>query len=65
MMDLDANIHSGELFETLRGRIAELEELEARGAATPDSCEMLVDLHDLLDELYRMMFSERAGKTSH
>ena len=51
--------------ETLRGRIAKLEELEARGAATPDFCEMLVDLHDLLDELYRMMFSERAGKTSH
>jgi hypothetical protein len=64
MMDLDANIHSVELIETLRGRIA-LEDLEARGAATPDSCEMLVDLHELLDELYRMMLSERAGKTSH
>jgi hypothetical protein len=65
MMDLDAKIHSGELIETLRGRIAELEELEARGVATPDTCEMLVDLHDLLDELYGMMLSERAGKTSH
>jgi len=65
MMDLDAKIHSGELIETLRGRIAELEELEARGAATLDSCEMLVDLHELLDELYRMMLSERPGKTPH
>jgi hypothetical protein len=65
MMDLDAKIHSVELIETLRERIAELEDLEARGAATPDSCEMLVDLHELLDELYRMMLSERAGKTSH
>ena len=51
MMDLDAKIHSGEPVETLRGRIAELEELEARGAATPNYCEMLVALHDLLDEL--------------
>jgi hypothetical protein len=65
MMDLDAKIHSVELIEILRERIAELEDLEARGAATPDSCEMLVDLHELLDELYRMMLSERAGKTSH
>ena len=64
-LDLDAKIHSVELIETLRGRIAELEELEARGAATLDSCEMLVDLHELLDELYRMMLSERAGKTPH
>jgi hypothetical protein len=64
MMDLDAKIHSVELIETLRGRIAELEDLEARGAATPDTCEILVDLHDFLDELYRMLW-ERAGKTSH
>ena len=64
MMDLDVKIHSVELIETLRERIAELEDLEARGAATPDTCEMLVDLHELLDELYRML-SERAGKTSH
>jgi hypothetical protein len=65
MMDLDAKIHSVELIETLRGRIAEAEDLEARGVATPDTCEMLVDLHELLDELYRMMLLERAGKTSH
>jgi hypothetical protein len=65
MMDLDEKIHSVEIIETLRECIAELEDLEARGAATLDSCEMLVDLHELLDELYRMMLSERAGKTPH
>jgi len=35
---------SQELIETLRQHIAELEDLEARAAATPDSCEILVDL---------------------
>jgi hypothetical protein len=55
---------SQEFIEILRERLAELEHLEARGAATPDTCEMLVDLHELLDEIYRML-SERAGKTSH
>ncbi len=64
IMDRDVRIHSKELIETLRKRIAELEDLEARGAATPDTCEMLVDLHDFLDELQAML-SERAGKTSH
>ena len=55
---------SQELIKTLRERLVELEHLEASGAATPDTREMLVDLHELLDELYRML-SERAGKTSH
>jgi hypothetical protein len=64
LVDLDAKIHSVELIETLRERLAELEDLEARGEATPETCELLVDLHELLDELYRML-SERAGKTSH
>jgi hypothetical protein len=64
MMDLDAKIHSVELIETLRERLAELEDLEESGAATADTCEMVVDLHELLDELYRML-SERLGKTSH
>jgi hypothetical protein len=64
MTELYAKLHSVKLIETLRGRIAELEDLEARGAATPETCELLVDLHELLDELYRML-SERAGKTSH
>jgi hypothetical protein len=64
MRELDVEMPSQGLIETLRERIAELEDLEARGAATPDTCEMLVDLHELLDEIYRML-SERAGKTSH
>jgi len=34
IMDRDVRIHSKELIETLRERIAELEDLEARGAAT-------------------------------
>ena len=55
---------SQELIKTLHERLVELEHLEASGAATPDTCEMLVDLHELLDEIYRML-SERAGKTSH
>ena len=50
MRELDVEIPSQGLIETLRERIAELEDLEARGAATPDSCEMLVDLQELLDE---------------
>jgi hypothetical protein len=41
--------------ETLRRWLTELEHLEATGAATPDSCEMLVELHELLDKLYTMM----------
>jgi hypothetical protein len=64
MRGLDVEISSQELIKTLRERLAELEHLEAHGAATPDTCEMLVDLHKLLDELYRML-SERARKTSH
>jgi hypothetical protein len=64
IMDRDVRIHSKELIETLRKRIAELDDLEARRAATPDTCEMLVELHELLDKLQTML-SERAGKTSH
>jgi hypothetical protein len=65
MMDLDAKIHSVGLIETLRGRIADLEDLEARGVATLETYRLLVDLHELLDELYRMMLWERVGKASH
>ena len=54
---------SQELIETLREHIAELEDLEARGAATPDSSEILVDLQELLDKLQTM--SEQAGRTLH
>jgi hypothetical protein len=65
MTDLDAKIQSVGLIDTLRGRIAELEDLEARRVATLETYELLVDLHELLDQLYRMMLSERAGKISH
>ena len=64
MRELDVEIPSQGLIETLRERIAELEDLEARGAATPDTCEMLVELHELLDKLQTML-SEQAGRTLH
>ena len=53
MMELDVKHRSKGIFETLRERIVELEDLEAMGAATPDTCEMLVDLHELLDRTRR------------
>ena len=53
-MDLDTKIPSKGMIETLRERIAELEELEATGVATPDTCEAIVDLHEFLDALYTM-----------
>jgi hypothetical protein len=62
MMDLEVKIPSKKIIETLRERIAELEDLEATGAATPDTCEMLADLHVLLDKLYTIS-KERARKT--
>ena len=55
---------SQELIETLRERIAELVDLEARGAATPDTCEILVDLEELLDKLQTML-PEQAGRMLH
>ena len=63
-MDIDIRIASKGIIETLRDRIAELEELEATGAATPDNREELVDLHAFLDKLY-MISIEHASKTSH
>ena len=64
MRELDVEIPSQGLIETLRERIAELEDLEARGAATPDSCEIVVELQELLDKLQTML-SEQAGRTLH
>jgi len=63
-MNIDVKRPSTNLIETLRQRIAELEVLEASGAATPDTCEMLVDLQDLLDKLDRIM-PGRVSNTSH
>jgi hypothetical protein len=50
------------IIETLREKLAELDDLEATGAGTPDTCEMLIDLHELLDKLDAMLL-ERARKT--
>jgi hypothetical protein len=57
MMDLDDKIVSKGIIETLRERMVELEDLEATGAATPDTCEMLVDPHELLDKLDTMLLA--------
>ena len=48
-------IPSKTIIETLRKQIAELESLEATGVATIDTCQMLVDLHNLLDKLDAML----------
>jgi hypothetical protein len=64
MMNIDVKRPPSRLIETLRQRIAELEDLEASGAATPDTCEMLVDLQELLDKLDRIM-PGRVSNTSH
>ena len=61
---LDVKTASKAFIEVLREQVAELENLEATGASTPDTCEMLVDLHELLDKLDTMLL-ERARKTSH
>jgi hypothetical protein len=61
-MDLDAKIHSKGIIESLSDQIAELESLESASAANFDTCEMLVDLHNLLDKLYAMMLGN-ARKT--
>ena len=59
-MELDVRAAPSNAFvETLRRWLTELERLEATGAATPDSSEMLVELHELLDKVYTMML-ERA-----
>jgi len=54
MMELDVRVPSTAFIKTLRRWLADLEYLEATGAATPDTCEVLVELHALLDKLYTM-----------
>ena len=56
-MDIDIRIASKGIIETLRERIAELEDLEASGASTPDTHEELVDLHEFLRKLYMISLS--------
>jgi hypothetical protein len=62
IMHLDAKIPSKGIIETLSDQIAELESLEATGVANSDTCEMLVDLHNLFEKLYAMLL-EHARKT--
>ncbi len=62
MMEIEVRVPSTAFIEKLRRWLADLEYLEATGAATPDSCAMLVELHELLDKLYTMML-ERARQT--
>jgi hypothetical protein len=61
-MDTDIRIAPKGIIETLRERIAELEDLESQGAATSDTHEELVDLHEFLGKLYKISL-ERAGRT--
>ena len=62
MWKLDAAMAPSRAFiETIRGWLIDLDHLEATGAATPDTCEVLVELHELLDKLYRTM-ENRARK---
>jgi hypothetical protein len=63
-MDIDIRIAAKGIIETLRDRIAELEEQEATGAATLDTCEELVDLHAFLDKLF-IISLEHTSKTLH
>jgi hypothetical protein len=62
MMELDVRVPSTAFIETLRRWLADLEYLEATCVATPDTCEVLVELHELLDKLYTTM-AARARKT--
>jgi hypothetical protein len=62
MMELDVRVPSKAFIETLRRWLADLEHLEATGAATPDTCEVLTELHEMLDKLYTTM-AARARKT--
>jgi hypothetical protein len=60
-MDIDIRIASKGIVASLREWIVKLEEIERTGAGTPDICDMLVSLQQLLDELDRMLL-ERPHK---
>ena len=61
-MELDVRVPSTAFIKTLRRWLADREYLEATGAATPDTCKVIVELHELLDKLYTTM-AARARKT--
>jgi hypothetical protein len=60
-MDIDIKISSKGIIESVRELILKLEEIERTGEGTSDLCDMLVCLHQLLDELDRMLM-ERIHK---
>lgn len=62
LINRDENIATLKITALLRTWIAELENLEAKGEATLESCNMLVDLHQLLEKLNEMLL-KRAGVT--
>ncbi|HTV33215.1 MAG TPA: hypothetical protein VME69_08950 [Methylocella sp.] len=64
MIDLDAKTSTQVFIDVLRAEIAELEQLEARGESTADTCEMLVDLHEFVERL-TIMYSAHGRRTSH
>lgn len=61
-LNCDKNTATLNITALLRKWITELEDLEAKGEATFETCNMLVDLHQLLEKL-DAMFLKRAGKT--
>ncbi len=63
-MTIDIRLAGKGIIETLRDRIAELEELEAAGRATLETREELADLHAFLERLYEISLAH-AGKTLH
>ena len=63
MMDSDIRVASKGIIETLRERLAELEQ-ENRWGSIPDAHEELVAIHEFLDRLYTMSLGY-ASKTLH
>lgn len=61
-MTIDIRSASKGIIETLRERIAEIEDMESRGAATSDNHEELVNLQEFLGKLYKISL-EHAGRT--
>ena len=62
LINCHESIATQKITTLLREWIAQLEDLEAKGEATLDSCKMLIDLQQLLDKLDAMSL-KRAGKT--
>jgi hypothetical protein len=63
-MGFNIRVASKGIIETLRERLAELEQLEDRGVSTHDTHEELVDIHEFLDRLYTISL-EHASKALH